>query len=314
MRAGVGSRRRRSHFPVPFLARVPKVFVLHGSEWFVIPDAFPWYDRLYTRAIVPWYCRRATRVIAVSRRVRADALAFTGVGAEKIVAVHNGFDATRFGLVRDPRALADVRARYAIREPFVLWAGQLYPPKNVGRLVTAFASVAPKVRHVLVIAGEPRGRRATADLSRIAELGLESRVRFTGWISHDDLAALYTMADLFVFPSLYEGFGIPLLESMACGCPVVTSNTGSPPEVVDGAALLVDPHEVREIADAMLRVLGDPALRQTLSTRGPHRARAFSWDRCGANVLAALEHAASHGAAPAAADVDEDHDRRAVAA
>ena len=275
-------------FSLPFLSRLPKVFVLHGSEWFAIPQSFPWYDRLYTRWFVPRYCRSATRFIAVSERVREDALAFTGTDPGRAVTVHNGFDRARFRPICDGDALARVRAQYKLPERFILWVGQIYPPKNFARLLRAFARIRERFDHSLVIAGEPRWS-AQSDLALVNELGLGQRVRFTGWLSHADLPALYNLAELFVFPSLYEGFGIPLLEAMACGCPVVTSSTGSAPEVAGGAALLVDPLDVEAIAAGMARALGDPGLRADLARRGLERARAFSWERCAREVLDVLE-------------------------
>lgn len=279
-------------FSVPFLSSRPKVFVLHGSEWFVIPQAFLWYDRLYARALVPLYCRRATRVITVADRVKQDAVEFTGVDASKFVRVHNGFDRERFAPVLDQDVRDRIRARYALPERYLLWVGQLYPPKNFGRIVRALDRIRDRFHHPLIIAGEPRWS-ASPDLAAIEELGLQDRVRFLGWVSQDDLPGLYSMADLFLFPSLHEGFGIPLVEAMASGCPIVTSRTGSPPEVVRDAGVLVDPLDVDSIAEGIARVLSDAELRHDLSRRGIERARAFSWERCAEEVLTILESCAA---------------------
>ena len=117
------------------------------------------------------------------------------------------------------------------------------------------------------------------------ELHLEERVYFPGWIEHSDLPAVYSLADMFAFPSLYEGFGIPLIEAMACGCPIVTANTCAPPEVLDGAGVLVDPLNVEDIAAGMKRVLFDSELRAGMIARGIERAKAFSWEHCARQVL-----------------------------
>ena len=124
----------------------------------------------------------------------------------------------------------------------------------------------------------------------IERLNLQDRVRATGWISHDDLPAVYSLADLFAFPSLYEGFGIPLLEAMACGCPIVTANTCAPPEVVDGAAYLVDPLSVDDIEKGLRSVLSDPQERSRLIKAGLIRANDFSWEKCARQVLDLFEH------------------------
>jgi len=140
------------------------------------------------------------------------------------------------------------------------------------------------VPHQLVMAGEQRWS-TSAELQVMRELHIENRVFFPGWIQHGDLAAVYSLADLFAFPSLYEGFGIPLIEAMACGCPIVTANTCAPPEVLHGSGCLVDPLSVEDIAAGMLKVLLDPALRAGMIEKGLVRARDFSWDQCASEVL-----------------------------
>ena len=128
------------------------------------------------------------------------------------------------------------------------------------------------------------------------ELNIGHRVNFIGWVMHDDLPAIYRMADLFSFPSRYEGFGIPLVEAMACGCPIVTANTCAPPEVVDGAAVLVDPYDVPAIAEGMRKVLRDRSLRDKMIARGLERAQDFSWDKCARQVLAVFDAVAGSNA------------------
>jgi glycosyltransferase involved in cell wall biosynthesis len=217
-------------FTVPLLGSFKKAFVLHGSEWFVIPKHFLWYDRLYLKLAVPFYLRAASALIAVSNAVRQDALRCTRVPPSKVTAIQNGFDTSRFRLIHDRDHLRDVSERYKLPERFILWAGQIESRKNIGRLLRGFARVARQIPHTLVIAGAqrftfPMAVGAERELELIDSLGLRDRVHFAGWVSHEDLPALYNFAELFLFPSLHEGFGIPLLEAMACGCPIVTANT-----------------------------------------------------------------------------------------
>ena len=136
-----------------------------------------------------------------------------------------------------------------------------------------------------------------AELRVVEELGIADRIVLPGWIEHGDSPAVYAAADLFAFPSLYEGFGIPLIEAMACGCPIVTANTCAPPEVCDGAAQLVNPLDVDDIAAAMRRVLSDGTLRAKMVARGLERARDFSWEKCARQVLEAFDHVAGAYAA-----------------
>jgi glycosyltransferase involved in cell wall biosynthesis len=272
-------------FTVPFLSRAKKVFVLHGSEWFVIPEAFLWYDRWYFRRSVPLYCRHADAFITVSNTVKSDVVKHTGVNASKVFPIHNGFDSNVFRVIRDPHRLEAVRQKYQLPEQFILWSGQIYPPKNVGRLIQAFAQIKDQIPHQLVFAGEQRWRTKEA-FELIEKLGLQNRLHFAGWVSHEDLPCFYNLAQLFALPSLYEGFGIPLIESMACGCPVLTSNTCSPPEVTAGAAYLVNPLSVDEIAEGIREVLLNSLLRESMIAKGLERSKCFGWEKCAREVLA----------------------------
>ena len=279
-------------FTVPFFTRSKTMFVLHGSEWFEIPEHFKRHDQLYFNLFVPLYCRSADAFIAVSHAVKADVVKHIGVRPEKVFAVHNGFDPQLFKPVRDPLQLAAVRQKYKLPQRFILWAGQIESRKNVARLIRAFALLKDEIPHSLVLAGEQRWN-SSAELRASQEAGVESRIMLPGWITHADLPAVYSLADLYAFPSLYEGFGIPLIEAMACGTPIVTATTCAAPEVTDGAACLVDPLNVEEIAAGMRRTLFDENLRRQLIARGLERAKDFSWQQCAHQVLAAFDSLAT---------------------
>jgi glycosyltransferase involved in cell wall biosynthesis len=261
---------------------------LHGSEWFVIPEHFLRHDRWYFNAFVPLYCRHADGFVAVSNAVKDDVVKHVGVDPRKVFPIHNGFDPGLFKPVHDPERLRLVREKYRLPEKFILWCGQIESRKNVARLLRAFAKISNEVPHKLVLAGEQRWS-TQAELQVMHELHLEDRVYFPGWIEHGDLPAVYSLADLFSFPSLYEGFGIPLIEAMACGCPIVTADTCAPPEVLDGSGCLVNPLDVDDIAAGMKRVLLDPSLRAEMIDKGLARSKAFSWDQCAKQLLAAFD-------------------------
>jgi glycosyltransferase involved in cell wall biosynthesis len=179
------------------------------------------------------------------------------------------------------RAVAE---RFGLRGPFVLAVGVLQPRKNLPRLIRAFGRVAREAPHALALVGKPGW--AHEELKRaVAASGLGSRVKFTGYVPDADLPVLYNAAELFVYPSLYEGFGLPPLEAMACGTPVVTANVTSLPEVVGDAALAVDPTDELALADAIGRALTDEALRERLRTAGLAHAALFSWERTAALTL-----------------------------
>jgi glycosyltransferase involved in cell wall biosynthesis len=279
-------------FTIPFFTKAKTMFVLHGSEWFVIPEHFLKHDQWYFNLFVPLYCRHSDAFVAVSNAVKADVVKHTGVDPRKVFPIHNGFDPDIFQPVRDPARLRAVRDKYKLPERFILWCGQIESRKNIARLLRAFASIKDAVPHQLVLAGEQRWS-TRAELQVMEELQLRDRVYFPGWIQHGDLPAVYSLADLFAFPSLYEGFGIPLIEAMACGCPVVAADTCAAPEVLDGSGWLVDPLSVEDIAAGMKKVLFDSELRASMIAKGIERSKAFSWEQCAKQVLAvfdSLEH------------------------
>jgi glycosyltransferase involved in cell wall biosynthesis len=223
---------------------------------------------------------------------KCDLIERYGTEPDKITVVYPGYDEATFQPVRDEEVIEAVKARYGIAGDYILFVGTLQPRKNLIRLVKAFADCRSPIADCrLVIAGK-KGWLYQEIFRRVEELGLEKKVVFTGYVPEGDLPALLSGAHLFVFPSLYEGFGLPVLEAMACGTPVVCSNASSLPEVAGDAALMVDPLDVEGLATAMERVLSDEELRAELTERGFKQARKFSWERCARETLAVLERAA----------------------
>jgi glycosyltransferase involved in cell wall biosynthesis len=215
----------------------------------------------------------------VSEASKRDIIHFFNVKPEKIVVVYNAIEESVAATPSD-EAIARVKERYQLNHPFVLYVGNIKPHKNLVRLIEAFA----ELRHrgfdelkLLIIGDEisklPALRRA------VHSHKLHKHVRFLGYLQDETLACLYRLASVFVFPSLYEGFGLPPLEAMASGTPVVTSNVSSLPEVTGDAAVLVDPYSVESIVEGIERVLTDPALAAELRRKGVARAREFSWER-----------------------------------
>jgi glycosyltransferase involved in cell wall biosynthesis len=233
----------------------------------------------YARGAMWSAARRSDRILTVSEASKRDILHFFNVPPDKISVVYNAID-ERIWEEPPPEDIARVRERFQLDQRFVLYAGTIKPHKNLVRLIEAFAQLRKgefEELKLLIIGDEisklPALRRA------VHSYKLHKHVRFLGFLPDETLAALYRLASLFVFPSLYEGFGLPPLEAMASGTPVVTSNVSSLPEVAGDAAVLVDPYDVSSIVEGMRRVLSDSALANELRRKGLIRARDFSWER-----------------------------------
>jgi glycosyltransferase involved in cell wall biosynthesis len=284
---------------IPLAPFAPGVFVLHGADWIAFPENYHAADRLYHRVALPLYLKSAERVITISHDSARRILDYMPEVAPKLSVVHHGLP-PGFAPVGDGARRAAMRARHGLPERFLLYVGQVYPHKNVGGILRALALLRDRIPHPLVMVGRP-SLKAERDMRLVEQLGLGDRVRFTGWVADEDLPVLYSLADAFVFPSLYEGFGIPLLEAMACGCPVVTSTGGSCAEVVGEAGLRVDPTDPAAIAGGIGRVLTEPGLAAELRRRGLARSGAFTWERAARATLAVLAEAAGRGRAREAA-------------
>ena len=267
------------HYVLPLLTPCRSVVTIHDCIHLMFPQYLP--GRLahaYARTVLWAAVRRSDRILTVSEASKRDILHFFNVSAAKVEVIPNGID-ERFRLVPSDEEIARVRERYLLHDPFLLYAGNIKPHKNIERLIEAFHLLRQRGHdqlRLLIIGNEvskyPTLRRT------VHRFKLHTYVRFLGFVPDQMLAVLYRLADVFVFPSLYEGFGLPPLEAMASGTPVVTSNVSSLPEVVGDAAVLVDPYSAASIAEGIQQVLSDPVLRQTLAARGLARAREFSWE------------------------------------
>jgi len=275
-------------FTVPLFAPCKTIMVLHGSEWFVYPEFYPWWDIQYVKAIMPLYLKRAAAVISVSNRAREDITIHTGVNSNKIKTVYLAAS-EHFRVIKNEAVLKAARQKYTLPEHFILFVGKIYPGKNVGNLLRAFARIRDRVPHKLVMCGDVYWKYGQV-LKLIEQLGLQEDVLRTGWIQSEELPAIYNLADLFVFPSMYESCPAPPWEAMACGCPVITSHTGGTPEVVGDAAILIDPRDVNGIAEAMYDVLTNGELRKKLVAKGFEQYKKFSWAKCAKETLEIIEH------------------------
>ena len=276
-------------YTLPPLLPCRSVVTVHDVSYRLFPRAFSPRDRLLLSLAVPLSMRRADRVITVSEASRRDILRLYGLPPTKVVAIPNGVE-DRFQPVDAASRLAAVRQRHGLPERFILALGNLQPRKNLRRLVAAYALLRHQygIRHQLVLAGKPLWREG-AIYRAIERHGLVGDVVTTGYVDDANLPALYSAADLFVYPSLYEGFGLPPLEAMACGTPVVAGATSSLPEVVGEAALLVEPTDVAALAAAIARLLRDDELHRHLGAAGRERAARFSWETAARQTAAVYD-------------------------
>ncbi len=273
----------------PTLLSTRALLTVHDLSFLHYPEAFVPSLRRYLERVVPRSIARADLVLADSAHTRSDIVSHFGVSPDKIEVLYSGF-AAHFRPEPEPGERERLQARYGIADrPYVLSVGTLQPRKNYVRLIHAFSALKPetmKPGSQLVIAGG-RGWLYDDILAAAEEHG--DRVRILGFVDEADLPALYRSAALFVFPSLYEGFGLPVLEAMACGVPVVCSNASSLPEVAGDAALLVDPFDVDGLSRAMGRVLEDEGLRGEMVARGLAQAARFTWDGAARQLLAVFD-------------------------
>jgi len=278
---------------LPLVHPRSSVVTVHDLGYLAYPEAHTAFARLYLDRSTAWNARRAAAVLADSAATKADLVRAYGARPEKIHVVHLGRDET-LHRVTDPRLVTPVRRRYGLADRYLLYVGTLQPRKNLQRVVGAFARIAGQagVSDVQLVLAGKRGWMYDQLFDQVERSGLAGRVVFPGYVPDEDLPALFSAAAGFVYPSLFEGFGLPVLEAGGCGVPVITSNTSSLPEVAGDAALLVDPHDVDAIADAMMRVLTDEALRAELARRGLENVKRFSWEKCARETLAVLESVA----------------------
>ena len=271
------------HLLLP-LHSIPTVLTVHDLIFRHLPDHHKPLNRWYLNLTVPLYCRRATHIIAVSECTRRDLMAAYAVPPEKITVVHEAAD-PRFR-PQPPEAVAAVRARYDLPERFLLFVGTIEPRKNLARLLAAFEVIHGEgLTDGLVIVGR-RGWLYGDFFARLEQSPARRAVIFPGYVPDEELPLWYSAADVLAYPSLYEGFGLPPLEAMACGTPVVVSNVSSLPEVVGDAALLVDPDDISELTVALWRLLTDEGLRAEMREKGLKRAAHFSWEKAARETLA----------------------------
>jgi glycosyltransferase involved in cell wall biosynthesis len=284
-------------FTVPILAPCKAVMVVHGADWLIPEQAqfYPWWDVKYMQMMLPLYFRKASAAISVSQETTDNFNRILKLPAGKIQTIYFA-PARHFKRITDPAVLQKVRARYQLPNKFILTLTKRKGGnrKNLGRVFKAYACYHERTQppHKLVIGGEDCHQ--FRDEYAIPKDGYGKDMLFPGWIDQMDLPAVFSLADLYLYPSNLEAFPIPLTEAMACGTPILTSNVNGLKEIAGDAALLIDPSDTELIASSMARILADSKLRESLSCKGLERSSLFSWDRCAKSTLEVLERVAGH--------------------
>jgi glycosyltransferase involved in cell wall biosynthesis len=268
------------------------VVTIHDISFVHCPDYFSLPLRVFLKTLVPLSIRKAAQIITVSEFSRADIQHHYPAAANKVQITHDA-PASKYKPVHDPLLKQILFRTLGLQEKYILYVGRLDRRKNIGGLIRAFSLLKKTqgIPHQLVIAGQkdylPRPLQ-----EEISEGDIGEQILFTGFVPEELLPALYSLAEVFVYPSLYEGFGLPALEAMACGCPVIASNVTALPEVIGTAGLLIDPAQTASLVEAIIKVISDKALREKMSRDGLARAWTFSWTETAKKTLAVYEAAA----------------------
>jgi glycosyltransferase involved in cell wall biosynthesis len=272
----------------PLAAPCPFVLTLHDLSLLLHAETQPTKSLIAVRPVMARAAHKAAAIIAVSHAIKQEIVAKLGVPASRVHVIYEAASPA-YRPLHEKKHLADVKQRYQLHAPFVLCVGTIEPRKNLEILLQAFAQLRGMgcAEHLVLVGG--LGWKYEAALRNIEDLGLSDCVRLLGYVPDGDLPAIYTLARALAFVSRYEGFGLPILESMACGTPVVTSNTSGMAELGANAALLVNPSEPQEIAQALHRVLTDDALHAELRGAGLARAAQFSWAKAAKETVAVYE-------------------------
>jgi len=276
---------------IPIGSPVATVVTVHDMSLRLYPNCHPVRRLLLNRPLMHVAIRQASSIVTVSNSARRDLLRLHGVAPDRVAVVHEAASPA-FRPIADREWLENVRARYALPRQFMLYVGTIEPRKNLSRLMSAFADARKAgIPHHLVCVG-PYGWSSRNLAGHIERLGIQDVVHFTGYVPFEHLPAIYNLGEFFAFPSLYEGFGLPVVEAMACGIPVLTSTTSSLGEIAGDAAETIDPADTDAIANAIVRLASDQDLRRDRAERGLRRARSFSWAQTARDMLAVYHRAA----------------------
>ncbi|MEM8857347.1 MAG: glycosyltransferase family 1 protein [Chloroflexota bacterium] len=272
----------------PIAGNIPSLLTVHDLSFLHYPHTFTPALVNYLNRVVPWSVKRATHILADSVATQNDLVELWGTPAEKITVLYSGVH-QRFQEIKDHQELDQVRTKYGLgSNPYILAVGTVQPRKNYQMLIQAFAKIADRLPHSLIITGG-KGWLFDEILAEVEAQNLIGRVVFTGFVDDEDLSAIYSAAEVLAFPSLYEGFGLPILEAMACGTPVINSDASCLPEVAGEATIQLTPHSIDEWSGKLAQLLEDKVLQDQLKMKGKAQAEKFSWGKSAEQLLSIYE-------------------------
>jgi hypothetical protein len=276
------------HYTTPINKKTCTITTIHDTTFFLFPKKHTWLKRLYFKFFIKHSCFNSDHLITVSDNTKKDLIDLLNIDSKKITTTHLGVDDT-FKPIVDVDKFEYIKFKYQLPDRFILYVGLIEPRKNLSSLVRAFSRYLtnlelPQDVH-LIIAGR-WGWESKELLTLVSELNISQKVHFPGYIDQNDLPFLYNMAKVFVYPSYYEGFGLPVLEAMACGTPVITSNVSSMPEFVGNGGILINPNDIDSLVDALRNTLTNNNLRNELSSNALIQSGKYSWKETARKTLA----------------------------
>jgi glycosyltransferase involved in cell wall biosynthesis len=269
-----------------FLLRSRKINIIHDLAYFEKDlHAYPFFDTLFMKTFLKISCQLADKIFSVSQFTKDDIIKRFNIDPEKIVVIHEGVE-EKFKKVNDKEKLNKTIEKYRLKLPFLFYSGSISPRKNLLRTLKAFEKVKDKIPHHLYITGQNNWNQ-NEEINYIQNK-LKDRVLILGHVGDEDLVNLYNLADLYLYPSLYEGFGLPILEAQACGCPVLTSNITSCPEVGGKSVFCINPYSVKEIASSIIYLTNNKKVKEELIKKGYKNIKNFNWEKTANNILSIL--------------------------
>ena len=271
---------------IPFFVKAKKIVTIHDLAYF-LPEynAYSMIDTIYMKIMIKSSCKRADKVIAISGNTKKDIIRLLNISDKKIEVIYEAAD-KKYRVIKDKKELERIRKKYDLSSEFILFTGGISPRKNIVRLIEAFNQISEHIPHELIMTGS-KGWKNTKELEMIES---NNKIKRIGYVQDEDMPYLYNLADVYVYPSLYEGFGLPVLEAQACACPVISSNLTSMKEVGGDSVLYINPNDSSDIKEKIYHLIFDRTSRKMWINRGTKNVEKFSWHKSSRKILNVIQN------------------------